>query len=137
MARLAGAAGVSMDAGAMGRLGRCAALLLLVFAAAVHAQQEPPARVGRIAAVQGEAWLFDTESRAWVAAARNRPMTQGERLAVSAGGAAELQVGASVLRLDGDTEIEAVRLDDEGLQFALTRGSVGLLVHAAEVGSDL
>ena len=126
-----------MGNGAMGLLARWGLVLLILLAPLARAQQEPPARVGRLAAVDGEVWLYDTESREWVAAARNRPLTQGERLAVSAGGSAELQVGASALRLDGDTEIEAVRLDDERLQFALTRGSVALQVQAAELAADL
>ena len=114
------------------RLGQWAVLLLLTIVA--HAQgTDPPARVGRIAALSGEVWVFDTESRDWVAAARNRPLTQGERLAVSTGGSAALQVGASTLLLDGDTEIEATRLDDERLQFALLRGSLGLRQHEAEL----
>jgi hypothetical protein len=117
------------------RLGQWAVLLLLT--TVVHAQgADPPARVGRIAALSGEVWLFDTESRDWVAAARNRPLTQGERLAVSAGGSAELQVGASTLLLDGDTEMEATRLDDERLQFALLRGSLGLRQHEAELSAQ-
>ena len=117
------------------RLGRWAAMLLAITLA--HAQGvDPPARVGRIAALGGEVWRFDSETGDWVAATRNRPLTQGERLAVSAGGSAELQVGASMLLLDGDTEIEATRLDDERLQFALLRGSLGLRQHAAELPSQ-
>lgn len=126
-----------MGEGAMGLLVRWGLVLLLALAGAAQAQQEPPARVGRIAALAGEVWLFDTASRQWLSAARNRPLTQGERLAVSAGGSAELQVGATVLMLDGDTEIEAARLDDDRLQFALLRGSVALRVHAAELVSEL
>jgi hypothetical protein len=110
--------------------------VLLLTAALARAQGDPPARVGRIAALSGEVWLFDAETRDWVAATRNRPLTQGERLVVGAGGSAELQVGATALLLDGDTEIEATRLDDERLQFALLRGSLGLRQHAAELASQ-
>ena len=126
-----------MNAGAMRRPARWWLALLLAWLAAVaQAQNEPPARVGRIAAVEGQVWLYDAETRGWVAAARNRPFTQGERLAVSAGAAAELQIGATALRLDGDTEVEATRLDDERLQFALLRGSIGVRLHAADVASE-
>ena len=122
-----------MNSGGLRRLGQWAAMALLLAAAFARAQGDPPARVGRIAALSGQVWLFDTESRDWVAAARNRPLAQGDRLAVAAGGSAELQVGASALVLDGDTEIEAARLDDERLQFALLRGSLGLRQHEAEL----
>jgi hypothetical protein len=125
-----------MQAGALRRRGRWSIALLLVLLAGLgHAQNDPPARVGRIASVSGTVWLFDTEIRGWVEAARNRPFTQGERLAVAAGGAAELQVGATALLLDGDTELDATQLDDERLQFALLRGSMALRVHVGELGS--
>ena len=86
-----------------------AGLLLLTVVVGVHAQDEPPARVGRIANLGGDVQLFDTETQQWVAATRNRPFAQGERLAVGAGAAAELQVGGTALALDGDSELEAVR----------------------------
>jgi hypothetical protein len=118
--------------------GRCmAAVLLLVLVAGVRAQNDASARAGRIAAVSGEVWLFDGDARDWVAATRNRPFAQGERLLVGAGAAAELQVGGSALTLDGDTEIEATRLDGERLQFSLARGSVGLRQHEAELAFKL
>ena len=90
---------------------RCgwAIVLLLGLAGAVHAQPEPPAqpaaptRVGRIAAVSGDVKRFDQPSNQWLAVARNRPLMQGERLLVGPGGSAELQIGASALRLAGDT----------------------------------
>jgi hypothetical protein len=105
--------------------------------AGVQAQDQGPARVGRIAALSGEVWLFDTELREWVAATRNRPLAQGERLVVGVGAAAELQVGGSALVLDGDTDLEATRLGDERLVFSLARGSVGLRQHEAELASQL
>jgi len=128
-----------MVMGAVRVFGRCTAVLLLVtlLVAGVRAQSESPARVGRIAAVSGEVWLFDTEAREWVAATRNRPFAQGERLVVGVGAAAELQVGGSALVLDADTDLEATRLSDEQLMFSLARGSVGLRQHEAELASQL
>lgn len=127
-----------MDIGACRVFGRwAAAVLLLLLVAGARAQSENPARVGRIAAVSGEVRLFDAEAREWVAATRNRPFAQGERLVVGVGAAAELQVGGSALVLDGDTELEATRLDDERLMFSLARGSVGLRQHEAELAAQL
>jgi hypothetical protein len=128
-----------MGIGALGLFGRWAAVVLLLslFVAGVRAQNESPARVGRIAAVSGEVRLLDAEAREWVAATRNRPFAQGERLVVGVGAAAELQVGGSALLLDGDTELEATRLDDQRVVFSLARGSVGLRQHEAELASQL
>lgn len=128
------------------RCGWAIALLLglpaALLAGAVQAQQEPPtqqaapARVGRIAAISGEVKRFDEPAGQWLGVARNRPLLQGDRLRVGPGGSAELQIGASALRLAGDTEIEATRLDDERLQFALARGSVAVQLNEAELASD-
>jgi len=128
-----------MGKGAVHGLGRWTAgvVLLLLVVAGVNAQQEPPARVGRIATVSGDVQLFDTETQQWVAATRNRPFAQGERLAVGAGAAAELQVGGTALVLDSDSELAATRLDNERLLFSLVRGSVGLRMHEAELVSRL
>lgn len=114
-----------------------ALLLLLVFTAGAGAQAEPPTRVGRIAALSGDVRLFDSEARQWVAAVRNRPFTQGERLYVGVAAAAELQVGGTAMVLDGDTELEATRLDDDRLLFSLSRGSVGVRLHESELVSQL
>jgi len=127
-----------MDESAIRVLGRCAAaVLLLVLVAGVRAQDDTPARAGRIAAVSGDVQLFDAETREWVAATRNRPFTQGDRVAAGTGASAELQVGGTALVLDGDTEIEATRLTDERLLFLLVRGSAGLRQHEAELASEL
>jgi hypothetical protein len=112
-------------------------LLALAWAFGVaQAQDDPPGRVGRVAAVQGEAFVFDAEEGQWVDAAVNRPVTQHDRLAVGSDGRLELRIGSTVLYLDASTEVQATRLDDERLQFALLRGSVALRVRAPEVAAE-
>lgn len=114
-----------------------ALMLLLGLAASAQAQPEAPTRVGRIAAVQGELLRFDAQADQWLAVARNQPVLPGDRLAVAAGGSAELQIGASTLRLGGGTEVEAARLDDQRLQFALARGSLALRLDPAEAAAQV
>ena len=106
--------------------------LLLGLAIGARAQDTAPARVGRIAELSGDVRLFDARTQTWVPATRNRTVGTGERLAV-AGGSAELEVGASVLVLDRDAELEAARLDDERLQFTLLRGSVAWRLQPPEL----
>ncbi len=112
-------------------------VLLLALVAGVRAQDAAPSsaplRVGRIAETSGDVRLFDARTRDWTPATRNRSFGPGERLAVASGGSAQVEVGASALLLDGDTEIEAARLDDERLQFTLHRGSVALRLHPGEL----
>ena len=50
---------------------------LLLASCLANAQDDPPGRVGRLAAVQGEVWVFEPEPGEWVAALANRPYTAG------------------------------------------------------------
>jgi hypothetical protein len=101
------------------------------------AQDDPPGRVGRLAALQGEAWVFDPEQGEWVAALLNRPITAGDRIATEQGASLELQIGSTTLLLGSQTEFEALRLDDERLHFKLQRGQMALFVRSAEVAAEL
>ena len=62
----------------------------------------------------GRVLVYDTESREWVAPARNRPFTSGAGLAVDGAGSAELQVGSTSVRLDGGSELEILRWTTSG-----------------------
>jgi hypothetical protein len=103
----------------------------------VLAQDDPPGRVGRLAALQGEAWVLDPQQREWEPALLNRPITGGDRIATAEGGLVELQIGSTTLLLGSQTEFEALRLDDERLQFRLQRGQMALLLRSAEVAAEL
>ena len=110
------------------------AALALVAAGLVQAQPaagdiDPPGRVGRIAETFGQAWLYSADTGEWIAAARNRPVTTGDHLATDPGAHAEVAVGSTTVRLDGGTEIEISRLDDEAVVLHLHAGAVALRVH--------
>lgn len=82
-----------------------------------------PGRAARLADLSGQVWLYDTEQRQWVTAERNRPLTSGDRLATDRSAHAEVRVGSTVLRLDGDTELDVALLDDDHFQLQLHRGA--------------
>jgi hypothetical protein len=102
-----------------------------------QAQADPPGRVGRLAAVQGEVWVYEPEPGEWVAALPNRPFTGGDRLATGNGSSVELRIGSTTLLLGSQAELEALRLDDERMQFRLLRGPLGLLLRSDEVATEL
>ncbi|MEO6030337.1 MAG: DUF6600 domain-containing protein [Burkholderiaceae bacterium] len=85
---------------------------------------DPPDLVARLSEVSGQAWLYDPDRGEWIEASRNRPVTTGNRLATDAGAHAELQLGSTTLRLDGDTELEVSQLDDDRFSLQLHSGSV-------------
>ncbi len=64
------------------------------------AQVDPPGRVGRLAELTGQVWLWSPDSGEWVGAQRNRPLTSGDRLASDANSRAEVNIGSTTVRLD-------------------------------------
>lgn len=120
----------------LGRAGLCLGLGLSLLAGAAQAQQDAPGRVGRIGDAQGTVWMLDRQENEWVAAQRNRPVTEGDRLATDAGGRLELQVGSTTLRLDGQTEIQLRELDDSRVVVGLERGTLALRVRSNEVAPE-
>lgn len=98
---------------------------------------DPPGRVGRIADVQGNVWFRDLEQGEWTQAMRNRPVTTGDRLSTDDGARAELQVGSTLLRLDGSTEVEMLQVDDARVRVQLHHGSAALRVRSPEVASEV
>jgi hypothetical protein len=117
-----------------------AAALLAAFSwlhATAFAGAEPPGRVGRVADAVGDVWVYDEEQGQWEAAFRNRPLVEGDRVSTGPGGRAELRIGSTVLRLDGGTDVEMARLDDEQMGFALQRGSLALRVRSREVANEI
>lgn len=98
---------------------------------------DPPGRAGRLADVQGSAWLFHPEAGEWMAAERNRPLTTGDRLTTEAGSRLELRIGSTALRMDANSELEVLRLDDEVIELQLHGGSVALRVRSTDAAREL
>lgn len=95
-------------------------------------QGTAPSRAGRLSEVMGQVWLYSPEQREWVSAERNRPLTTGDRLSTDRAARAEMRIGSTVVRLDGDTELEVLRLDDDSLQLQLHRGAAQVQLRDSE-----
>ncbi|GLS94682.1 hypothetical protein GCM10007918_19740 [Piscinibacter gummiphilus] len=116
-------------------------LLCALAAGPVRAQDtaseaDPPGRVGRLAEVEGEVWVYDNEESEWVEAARNRPITTGDRLSSSGSGRAEVRVGTSILRIGRNTELEVTALDDDHFTVRLHNGDVAARLRSRESAQD-
>jgi hypothetical protein len=109
---------------------------LLIGLAAVPARADPPGRVGRLAEMQGTVWFYSPDDGEWIAAVRNRPVTTGDRIATDDGARAEVSIGSSSLRLDGGSEIEVLRLDDDSVRLQLLDGSLALRLRAPSAVND-
>jgi hypothetical protein len=96
-----------------------------------------PARVGRIAEVQGQVRLLDRDDNEWVPATVNRPVTSGDHLVSEPGARLELSIGSTTLRLGADSELLLERIDDGAVRLQLRRGSLALQVTSTETAAQI
>ena len=97
---------------------------------------DPPGRVGRLAGLQGQVWLYDAETADWVAAGLNRPLTGGNRVATDGDGRAEVRIGSTSLRLGAGTEVELLQLDDQLVRVQLHNGQLALRLRTHEAARE-
>ena len=108
-----------------------AALLVLAFALPATA------RLGtmRISLIENEVQIMTPEAGNWGYAAANTPLDVGDRLWVPRGGRAELQLSTGTcIRLDGDTALQVLSLDEDNAQFYLSQGRTYIYFDAPRQG---
>lgn len=129
-----------MKAAALPRFPRLYSLLfclaLSTLLSPARADEDPPARAGRVAEISGEAWLFDAEDKEWVQLERNQTIGPGDRLRTDGGGRLSLRVGSTSLWLDEDSDLEFSRLDDGRVELRLDKGSLALRLRNREEVND-
>src|SRR5229473_2667664 len=110
---------------------------LLSFAAPkVRADEEkdPPTRVARISYVDGSVSLQPGGQGDWGTAAKNRPMTIGDKIWVDKDSRAELQAGTAAIHLGSMTALSFLNLDQGITQMRLAEGSVNFRVTELREG---
>jgi len=107
-------------------------LTLLLTASALAALADPPARVGRVSLVSGETFFRAAADSEWTQATLNYPVTEHEHFATSADARLELSIGSAAVRLDEDSQISILRLDDDVIRVKLERGMAGVTVRAQD-----
>lgn len=95
------------------------------------AQVDPPARVARLNFTQGTVSFLPSGGgeNDWITASMNRPVTTGDKIWVDNGGHAELHIGATAIRMDQNTGISFLNLDDNTAQIQFTDGSIVIRVR--------
>ncbi|HXZ42050.1 MAG TPA: DUF6600 domain-containing protein [Terriglobales bacterium] len=86
--------------------------------------QDPPTRVARLSYSVGSVSFQPGGEGDWVQAVHNRPLTTGDNLWADKDSRAELQVGSTSLRIDSETSITFLELDDHTTQVRLSQGSL-------------
>lgn len=105
----------------------------LVSAAALA---DPSARVGRIAYLDGDVQFRASEQADLAQASVNWPLTGGNRITTAPNARAEIRIGSSVIRLDGQSELLMTAIDDHRLALYLPYGSATVRVRNAEVAHE-
>src|ERR1700758_4210814 len=117
----------------------CVASLLLLAAPQVRADDEdtskdPPKRVARISIVEGSVSLQPGGEGDWGSAAKNRPVTIGDKIWVDKDSRAELQAGEAAFHLGSMTALSFLNLDEGIIQVRLAEGSLNFRVRELRQG---
>jgi len=86
--------------------------------------QDPPTRVARLSYSTGSVSFQPGGEGDWVEAVHNRPLTTGDNLWADKDSRAEVQIGSASLRIDSETSITLLELDDTTTQVRLSQGSL-------------
>ncbi|MFS2213222.1 DUF6600 domain-containing protein [Telluria sp. Tellsp104] len=119
------------------RVAQTAVLLAFSTLTALAVAADPPARVGRVALAQGQVTIGSDIGAEMMAAQVNWPVTSGNTISTAAGSRTELRVGSTSIRLDGDSSLEVLQMDDNGLRLRLHYGSASVRVLNADVLAGL
>ena len=134
------------------RLAFIGAFLILLTDVTAVVAADPPGRVARLSLTEGTVslrspQLVGEENAAdnanpqlkdeWAPATLNYPVTSGNSLWTETGGKAEIQAGPAEVRLDEQTELEVLRLDDRSVDLALHQGTANVHIGDAMPGGLL
>ena len=108
------------------KLAGFAAGLVLLLGSTVHA--DPASGVARLAYLNGAVSFSPAGEAEWVQATLNRPLVNGDRLWSAADGRTELQLDGAMLRMNSNTGIAILGLDDHIAQLQLTAGTLNVRV---------
>lgn len=99
-----------------------------------QADDDPPARVGRLADVSGAVSLRPDPNQPWAVAGRNQPVTSGMSLSTEPQARAALEIGPTGLHLGEQSELDIQQLDDTTLAAQLGQGSVNVDIADLQAG---
>jgi len=95
---------------------------------------DPPSRVARISYIDGSVSLQPGGAGDWGSAARNRPMTVGDKIWTDKDSRGELQTGVVSIHLGSMTALSFLNLDQNITQMRLAEGSINFRVKEIREG---
>ena len=92
------------------------------------ADSDPSSRVARLNYLRGSVSFQPAGEPEWVSAIVNRPITTGDRLWADENSRAEMHLGSATIRLDEQTGMSFLNLDDRTTQIELSEGVLNVRV---------
>jgi hypothetical protein len=96
--------------------------------------QDPPSRVARLSYMDGSVSMQPGGTGDWGTAAKNRPVTIGDKLWTDKDSRAELQAGQASIHLGSMTALSFLNLDQNIIQMRLAEGHVNFRVRELRQG---
>jgi len=96
--------------------------------------QDPPIRVARLSYVEGSVSFQPGGQGDWGEAARNRPVTVGDKIWSDQDSRAELQAGQASIHLGTMTAFSFLSLDDQTTQMRVAEGTINFRVRELRQG---
>jgi hypothetical protein len=103
--------------------------LVLLPAALIAQDNDPPGRVGRISSLLGTVAFQSAGSNDWSTAPLNYTVTSGDRLFTGRNARAEMEVGPFAVRVADSTDLRVERLTDDFAHLGLARGTMRVTVY--------
>lgn len=91
--------------------------------------QDPPSRVARLNFLNGPVSFRPGSVEEWTAATLNYPLTTGDHLWTDAGAQTEMHIGSTAIRMDQQTALSILNLNDQVAQISLTQGTLEIRVR--------
>ncbi|HYA96611.1 MAG TPA: DUF6600 domain-containing protein [Methylomirabilota bacterium] len=110
------------------------AFVLACLPGSAAADDDPPARVGRLGYLRGSVSFQPAGSDDWGAAEINRPITIGDKLWSDQDSLAEISLGSAAIRLSSNTAFTILNLDDNVTQISVSEGTVN--IHLRRLDPD-
>ena len=97
---------------------------VLAWSSLAQAQGEPPARVGRLAFVNGPVSFHDQQQSGWTPAVVNSPLTSGDALWTEPNARSEISLAGTRVRMEGATQLDMLAIDDSQTRLQLDQGRI-------------
>jgi hypothetical protein len=98
------------------------------------AEEQPPARVGRVSFISGTLAFYGPGDSDWSAAKVNYPIAAGEWFATDPQSRAEIRIGAQTIDIAGDTQLDIADLGNRVIKAGVTQGRID--VNMRQFGPD-